>query len=158
MIYSPFIYLLVDCQLILQVTPKNGQVEGSFGGSVMLQWNILKENDTDRFALADLFTVFGAGSEMLFNINTQTQQPQIVESGRRLFGDRVSAVISDGKTYKVTLESLNYNDSVSFKLEAQTRINRFTSLIDSGEIKLTVKGMEYLMICFLVPTEVRKIK
>ena len=81
-----------------------------------------------------------------------------MESVKGLFGDRLSAVISDGKTYKVTLENLNYNDSISFMLEIQLRNDRLFSLIETGEIKLTVKGMEYWIICFLVPTEVRKIK
>ena len=70
-----FIYFLVDCQITVKVSPTNGKVEGSFGGSVTLQWNILKGNDTDRLLLVDLFAVFGTGSELLFNINTQTQQP-----------------------------------------------------------------------------------
>ena len=153
-----FIYFLVVCQITVKVTPTNGQVEGSFGGSVKLQWNILKGNDTDRLALADLFAVFGTSSKLLFTINTETQQPETLESVKGLFGDRLSAVISDGKMYKVTLENLNYNDSISFMLEIQLRNDRLISLIETGEIKLTVKGMEYLIICFLVPTEVRKIK
>ena len=95
-----------------------------------------------------MFAVFGTSSKLLFNINTETQQPEILESAKSLFGDRLSAVISGGKTYKVTLENLNYNDSISFKLEAQTRNDRLTSLIEVGEIKLIVKGMEHFLICF----------
>ena len=141
---------------MFKVTPKNEQVEGSVGGSVTLQWNMLKGNDKDRFALVELFALFGTGSELLFSINADTQQPQVVESGKGILGGRISAVISDGKTYKLTLENLNYEDSISFKLEAQTRNNRITSLIDSGEIKLTVKGMEHFLICFLPCTNIRK--
>lgn len=104
-----------------------------------------------------MFAEFGTDSELLFNINTQTQQPQVVESGRGIFGDRISAIINNGKTYQLKLENLNYNDSVTFKLDAQTRNNRVSSAIDIGEIKLTVKGREYFSICSLAAANVRKI-
>lgn len=123
----------------------------------MLKWNILKGNNSDQLTLTDLFAVFTTGKQLLFNINTQTQQPQIVKLAEDIFSDRISATVIGGKTYQLVLKDVYYNDSISFKLEAQTRNGDDSSKIRSGEIKLTVIGMEHSIICFLPPVEVRKI-
>ena len=149
-------FFIVDCQTDLQITPINGEVQGSLGERVTLQWNILKGNDTDRILLLDVCAVYGTASELLFQIDPLTKQPSIVQRANDIFGERISAVFIDHKMYQLTLENLKYNDSILFTLRVAT-INRiYISKISVGKIQLNVKGMEHFMICFLVSKKVNK--
>ena len=143
-------FFIVDCQIGLQITPINGEVQGSSGERVTLQWNILKGNDTDQFWLVDVFAVYGRASELLFNIDHATQQPLIVQRAGVIFGERISAVLIGHKMYQLTLKNLKYNDSILFKLRVITTNGIDISKITVGKIQLNVKGMEHFMLlsCF----------
>ena len=115
------------------------EYERSVGESVTLQWDITK-GSADRFAFLDLFANFGSNVRLIFNLNSETQLPKSVEAANQLFGKRISVKI-EGSRYLLTLEKLNFTDSVPFKLEGQTRNGRNTSKIDLAIITLTVQGM-----------------
>lgn len=149
-------FFIVDCQIDLQITPINGEVQGSLGERVTLQWNISKGNDTDQFFFVHVFAVYGSASELLFTLDLVTQQPLIVQRAGVIFGERISAVFIGHKMYQLTLENLKYNDSILFQLGVVTRNGIDISKLSVGKIQLNVKGMKYFMICFLVSKRVNK--
>lgn len=81
----------------------------------------------------------------LFVLNKATLQPGDF-GATKLFGERISAFIIDGKTYQLTLANLKYNDANSFQLEVG--IMRYDSIkMKRATMHLLVEGMVNA-ICF----------
>ena len=71
---------------------------GSIGGNVTLQWNIIKENDTDQLLVANLILIGGTSLRTLYTLDPGTQKPLPVVA-EKIYGNRITADINDGKTY-----------------------------------------------------------
>ena len=143
LIFLLYIYILVDCQIDFELKAEQKLVTGSFGGSVTLQWNILKQNDTDRLQTATSIIV-KTSQDTLYNLAIATQKPADVKASI-LFPNRMVADIIDGKTYLLTLQNLNYNDSNSFQLIVGIGRGLLTSNLKRVLIQLIVKGMEHVI-------------
>ena len=132
-----FIDLLsADC-LDFELTPVQKVVFGSVGGNATLQWNIMKENETDQLFTANLL-LLGTQPKQLYSLSSVTWLP-VKAAGENTFGQRISANIQGGKTYEVKLQNLSFSDKASFQLVAQ--INRgddATSKIKRSTIQLIV--------------------
>ena len=131
----------------MDIIPEKPTVTASVRGSGELQWNIIKENDTNKLFNANLILIRD-GNPTLYSLNAQIQQPLVVNA-KTIFGDRIEADIRDGNIYVVTLTNLNYNDSASFKLEVQTRekvSSGPTSAVKEAVIQLIVQGKGQTMI------------
>ena len=143
LIFLLYIYILVDCQLDFVLKAEQKLVTGSFGGIVTLQWNILKQNDTDRLQTATII-IGKTSQDTLYNLDVATQKSAGVKASI-LFPNRMVADIIDGKTYLLTLQNLNYNDSNSFQLIAGIGRGFLTSNLKRVLIQLIVKGMEHVI-------------
>ena len=87
--------------------------------------------------------------DILYNLEQSTQKPLDVKA-KILFPNRMVADIIDGKTYLLTLQKLNYNDSNTFKLIVGIRRGLVTSNLKQVPIKLIVKGMDHVYFFILV--------
>ena len=129
-------------------------VTGNVGGNVTLQWNIITQNDRDQFLTASLILV-GDTNITLYTLDPSTQKPYLGYA-EKIFGDRSTAEIKDGKTYLLTLKKLNYNDANSFELTILTHRGDFTSIPIKAMIQLIVEGMKNLIISYSCSSKVRK--
>ena len=141
------LFLLVDCKPEFELTPEKGVVAGSIGGDATLQWNIIKEKDTDNFMTASLILV-GRTQKTLYTLNPATQKP-LPGYAEKIFGNRISSEIKDGKTYLLTLQKLNYNDANSFELRILIIRGGFLSIQKTAVIRLIAEGMNYMIIYLL---------
>ena len=117
-------------------------VTGSIGGNVTLQWNIIKQNNTDKLVVATLFLIGGTTNKTLFTLDPSTQKPFAYTENTTL-GNRIAADIIYGRTYLLTLQKLNYSDANVFELEIVTIRGNVPSTVKRAIIKLVVEGMEY---------------
>ena len=147
MICKTCLFLLVDCKPEFEITPEKGVVTGIIGGNVTLQWNIIKEKDTDKFMTASLILI-GSTQKTLYTLDPTTQK-SLPAYAEKTFGDRISSEIKDGKTYLLTLKKLKYNDTNSFELRILTIRGGFLSNQKTAVIRLIVEGMNYMVIYLL---------
>ena len=115
------------------------------GETATLQWNIIK-NDTVELFSADLY-LLGSPDIVLYRLGGD-KQPSKERTAQNLFGERITASITDSKTYVVTLKDVNYNESNSFKLDVGIRVSG-TGFFSEATIKLIVTGMLHIIFLFL---------
>ena len=148
MICKTCLFLLVDCKPEFELTPEKGVVTGIIGRNVTLQWNIIKEKDTDKFMTASLILI-GSTQKTLYTLDPTTQK-SLPAYAEKTFDDRISSEIKDGKTYLLTLKKLKYNDTNSFELRILTIRGGFLSNQKTAVIRLIVEGMNYMIIYQIV--------
>ena len=118
-------------------------VTGRVGGNVTLQWNIIKQNDTDQLVAATLILIGSTRNRTLCTLDPSTQKPLLAYTENSTLGNRIAADIKYGRTYLLTLQKLNYNDTNFFELEIVIIRGNVPSIVKKSIIKLVVKGMEY---------------
>ena len=126
------------------LTAENDEIKERLERNAVLQWNIMKENDTDTLITANLHLRRNPAG-LLFNLDPSPQTP-VPGPLREKFGDRIECHIKGGKTYICTLQNLTYSDANVFELEAGIRRGQDTSLLRSAKINLIVVGMEHIII------------
>lgn len=118
------------------------------GQNVILQWNIIKRNETDTLHAANLILLENNETK-LFELGGGTKQT-ITSAARKLYGDRIMADIKDGKTYILTLKNLHFSDENSFRLEvwilAAGRGDSLAISFRKATIQLAVRGMFLIII------------
>ena len=138
-------FLLVDGQTGFELTQEDSKIVGILGQNVRLQWNIIKINETDTLYAADLILV-GNTDTKLFVLGGDTKQ-SLTSAGKKLFGDRITAHINDGKTYILTLQNLNFSDEKSFRLEVLILANAVATIsFRKATIQLSVRGLFLIII------------
>ena len=146
LIYPPYIYLLVQCKLDVELTAVKDKVTGPLGGSATLQWNINKTDENAVFQTLNLILLRDP-PETLYNLNPTKQTPAIVEA-TKLFADRIKAEIKGGNTYLLELKMLNYSDENLFQLVIGISRGDETSNLKRKNITLIVEGMRHIIICY----------
>ena len=132
-------FFSVYCQCDFMLASEKRIVSGLISKSVTLQWSIVKENSMDRLATANLY-LLGRTESHLYSISPITNMALDIKA-QNIFGERISADIKSEATYLITLQNLQYNDSGSFRLEAQVRCGDVLSKIKKSVVQLNVLGM-----------------
>lgn len=147
MICKTCLFLLVDCIPEFKLTSEKGVVTENIGGDATLQWNIIKGNNIDKFLTASLILI-GSTPKTLYTLDPATQKP-LPGYAEKIFGNRMSSEIKEGKTYLLKLQNLNYNDANSFELRILIIRGGFQSILKTAIIQLIVEGMNYMVIYLL---------
>ena len=121
---------------------------GSIGGNVTLQWDIIKENDTDQLLVANLILIGGTSLRTLYTLDPGAQKPLPVVAEKK-YGNRITADINDGKTYLLSLQKLDYSDASFFELTVLITRGHIASTVKKSIIQLTVEGVDQIIICYL---------
>ena len=121
---------------------------GSIGGNVTLQWDIIKENDTDQLLVANLILIGGTSLRTLYTLDPGAQKPLPVVA-EKIYGNRITADINDGKTYLLSLQKLDYSDASFFELTFLITRGHIASTVKKSIIQLTVEGVDHIIICYL---------
>ena len=121
---------------------------GSIGGNVTLQWDIIKENDTDQLLVANLILIGGTSLRTLYTLDPGTQKPLPV-AAEKIYGNRITADINDGKTYLLSLQKLDYSDPSFFELTVLITRGHIASTVKKSITQLTVEGVDHIIICYL---------
>ena len=121
---------------------------GSIGGNVTLQLDIIKENDTDQLLVANLILIGGTSLRTLYTLDPGTQKPLPVVA-EKIYGNRITADINDGKTYLLSLQKLDYSDARFFELTVLITRGHIASTVKKSIIQLTVEGVDHIIICYL---------
>ena len=121
---------------------------GSIGGNVTLQWDIIKENDTDQLLVANLILIGGTSLRTLYTLDPGAQKPLPVVA-EKIYGNRITADINDGKTYLLSLQKLDYSDASIFELTVLITRGHIASTVKKSIIQLTVEGVDHIIICYL---------
>ena len=121
---------------------------GSIGGNVALQWDIIKENDTDQLLVANLILIGGTSLRTLYTLDPGAQKPLPVVA-EKIYGNRITADINDGKTYLLSLQKLDYSDASFFELTVLITRGHIASTVKKSIIQLTVEGVDHIIICYL---------
>ena len=132
-------FFSVYCQCDFMLASEKRIVSGPKSESVTLQWNIVKENSMDRLATAKLY-LLGRTESHLYSIIPMINMT-LDTKAKDIFGERISVDIKSDAMY-LTLQNLKYNDSGSFRLEAQVRCGDDLSKIKKSVIQLNVVGMK----------------
>ena len=123
-------------------------VTGRVGGNVSLQWNIIKQYDTDQLVATTLTLTGGTTLRTLFTLDPSTQKPLLSYPEKGIFGNRIAADIKYGRTYLLTLPKLNFSDANFFELTIVIFRGNVSSTVKKAIIKLVVEGIEYSVICY----------
>ena len=121
---------------------------GSIGGNVTLQWDIIKENDTDQLLVANLILIGGTSLRTLYTLDPGAQKPLPVVA-EKIYGNRITADINDGKTYLLSLQKLDYSDARFFELTVLITRGHIACTVKKSIIQLTVEGVNHIIICYL---------
>ena len=113
-------------------------VSGILQGSVRLQWNIIKENNSDALNTASLVLLRDPAAT-LYILGSTTNA--ISQEGKKIFGERISVDINGGRAYSLTLQNLIYSDASFFQLEVGIRRGDALSNFKRAIIQLIVEGM-----------------
>ena len=119
---------------------------GSIGGNVTLQWDIIKENDTDHLLVANLILIGGTSLRTLYTLDPGAQKPLPVVA-EKIYGNRITADINDGKTYLLSLQKLDYSDASFFELTVLITRGHIASTVKKSIIQLTVEGVDHIIVC-----------
>ena len=68
-------------------------VTGRLGGNVTLQWNIIKQYDTDQLVVATLTLTEDTTLRMMFTLDPSTQKPLLAYPEKGILGNCIAAYI-----------------------------------------------------------------
>ena len=90
--------------------------------------------------VANLFLIGGSSLRNLFTLDPGTQKPLLVFADK-IYGNRITADISNDKTYLLTLRKLKYSDASFFELTVLITRGDIASTFKRAIIQLKVKNM-----------------
>ena len=97
--------------------------------------------------VANLFLIGGSSLRTLYTLDPGTQKPLLVFADK-IYGNRITADISNDKTYLLTLRELKYSDASSFELTVLITRGDIASTVKRAIIQLTVEGKEDVIVCY----------
>ena len=90
--------------------------------------------------VANLFLIAGLCLRTLYNLDPGAQKPLLVFADK-IYGNRITADISNDKTYLLTLRKLKYSDASFFELTVLITRGDIASTFKRAIIQLKVKNM-----------------
>ena len=94
--------------------------------------------------VANLFLFGGSSLRTLYTLDPGT----LLVFADKIYGNRITADISNDKTYLLTLPELKYSDASSFELTVLITRGDIASTVKTAIIQLTVEGKEHVIVCY----------
>ena len=94
-----------------------------------------------------MFLIGGLSLRTLNTLDPGTQKPLLVFADK-IYGNCITADISNDKTYLLTLRELKYRDASSFELIVLITCGNIAFTVKRAIIQLTVEGKEHVIVCY----------